>query len=44
MVIRSLGNKTGNVIPKEDEYRKQVIDPDEILKGFIESIQRTGTE
>lgn len=41
MIIRSLPDKTRCCIQKNDEQKKQVIDPEEIMKGFKESIRKS---
>ena len=44
MIIRSLSDKSRSYILKDDEQKKQVIDPEEIMKGFKESIQKSAVE
>jgi hypothetical protein len=44
MIIRSLSDKTRCYIQKDDEQKKQVINPEEIMKGFKESIRKSTTD
>jgi hypothetical protein len=44
MIIKSLSDKNRSYIPKDDEQKKQIIDPEEIMKGFKESIQKSTTD
>jgi hypothetical protein len=44
MVARGLANKTKLIIPKDKKQLTQVIDPDEIIKDFKESIQKAAAD
>jgi len=44
MVIKGLADKTKLMNPEDNEHQTQVIDPDEIIKGFKESIQEIATD
>lgn len=41
MVFRSLTDKTKFQISKDNKEQKQIVDHDEIIKGFKESIQKS---